>query len=103
MHLKVKLLMLQEIRGYATMTKLESLLHVGTGLSLVSGYLMYSRRHLLSFNKKHKSETTQSISVIIPARNEEMRLPKLLKVCLGNQYELNVSSWTMIQMMEQLK
>lgn len=79
MHLKVKLLMLQEIRGNATMTKLESLLHASTGLSLVSGYLMYNRRHLLSFNKKHKGETTQSISVIIPARNEEMRLPKLLK------------------------
>ncbi|MGX0195007.1 cellulose synthase/poly-beta-1,6-N-acetylglucosamine synthase-like glycosyltransferase [Staphylococcus haemolyticus] len=79
MYLKVKLLMLQEIRGNATMTKLESLLHASTGLSLVSGYLMYNRRHLLSFNRKHKGETAQSISVIIPARNEEMRLPKLLK------------------------
>ncbi|KGJ26250.1 glycosyltransferase family 2 protein [Staphylococcus haemolyticus] len=61
------------------MTKLESLLHASTGLSLISGYLMYNRRYLLSFDKKREGETTQSISVIIPARNEEKRLPKLLK------------------------
>ena len=71
------------------MTKLESLLHASTGLSLISGYLMYNRRYLLSFDKKREGETTQSISVII-ARNEEKRLPKLLKVCLNNQCELNV-------------
>ena len=51
---------------------------------------MYNRRYLLSFDKKREGETTQSSSVIIPARNEEKRLPKLLKVCLNNQCELNV-------------
>ena len=70
------------------MTKLESLLHASTGLSLISGYLMYNRRYLLSFDKKREGETTQSISVIIPQRGK--RLPKLLKVCLNNQCELNV-------------
>ena len=50
------------------MTKLESLLHASTGLSLISGYLMYNRRYLLSFDKKREGETTQSISVIIPAQ-----------------------------------
>lgn len=78
MHLNVRLRMIQRIRGNTSMTKLASLLHGSIGLSLVSGYLMYNRRHLLSFDKTHIGDFRQSISVVIPARNEAKRLPKLL-------------------------
>lgn len=46
MHLNVRLPLIQENRGNTIMTKLESLLHASTGLSLISGYLMYNRRYL---------------------------------------------------------
>lgn len=40
---------------------------------------MYNRRHLLHFQKENTASVSQSISIVIPARDEAKRLPHLLK------------------------
>ncbi|MFC0137841.1 4,4'-diaponeurosporenoate glycosyltransferase [Staphylococcus petrasii] len=61
------------------MKVLEPLLHGLIGTSVLSGYLMYNRRHLLHFQKENTASASQSVSIIIPARDEAKRLPHLLK------------------------
>lgn len=61
------------------MKVLEPLLHGVIGTSLLSGYLMYNRRHLLHFQNDNTASASQSVSIIIPARDEAQRLPHLLE------------------------
>ncbi|UDI77432.1 glycosyltransferase family 2 protein [Staphylococcus taiwanensis] len=61
------------------MRKLEALLHGAIGVSCLSGYLMYNRRHLLHFQKDKIKSKSQAVSVIIPARDEAQRIHRLLQ------------------------
>ena len=59
------------------MKRLAKLLYPLLGASIASGYFMYNRQRLLQYNKTTKKNYL-SVSIIIPARDEEVRLPRLL-------------------------
>lgn len=60
------------------MKRLAKLLYPLLGASIASGYFMYNRQRLLQYNKKTTKKNYPSVSIIIPARDEEVRLPRLL-------------------------
>lgn len=61
------------------MKGLEILLHSFIGISSLCGHFMYNKRHLLHFQKSKVVDKDLTVSIIIPARDEAKRLPKLLK------------------------
>ena len=57
------------------MKRFGKLLYPLIGASIASGHFMYNRQQLLQYNKKIDKENYPTVSIIIPARDEEARLP----------------------------
>lgn len=66
------------VKGETKVKWISSLTMLFTFFSIISGKVMYGRRHPLTHSKIHSSKQLE-LSVIVPARDEAQRLPRLLK------------------------